>query len=288
MTVFDRAGDRVLVLLSSCGLAATQTVINLLRLYEAETAILFCATRDNVRHLHAALVERGFAAVALSGEHSQNERNQISGFANSLGCLAIQAIPPQITSIAPWIVKSFQPGVVTLSGQGFLGTTQVLVNGVPLASVFTTPDDATLRFNPPIGSAIGAMTVQTSNNAGTSNIATLQVVDTTPTAMLVNGAVVGGNNLAWSFGGTRNSLWALVVGSVGTTSPLLGLSVLDNPTVLTYGLLSPFNGLGSYTTFVPANQLSGLRIYSQVVELDLANNLAGISSSNVAATLVVN
>lgn len=50
-------------------------VINLLRLHEAETAILFCATRDNVRHLHASLVERGFAAVALSGEHSQNERN---------------------------------------------------------------------------------------------------------------------------------------------------------------------------------------------------------------------
>ena len=50
-------------------------VINLLRLHEAETAMLFCATRDNVRHLHASLVERGFAAVALSGEHSQNERN---------------------------------------------------------------------------------------------------------------------------------------------------------------------------------------------------------------------
>ncbi|OJU14863.1 MULTISPECIES: DEAD/DEAH box helicase [unclassified Sphingomonas] len=50
-------------------------VINLLRFHEAETAMLFCATRDNVRHLHASLVERGFAAVALSGEHSQNERN---------------------------------------------------------------------------------------------------------------------------------------------------------------------------------------------------------------------
>lgn len=50
-------------------------VVNLLRFHEAETAILFCATRDNVRHLHATLVERGFAAVALSGEHSQNERN---------------------------------------------------------------------------------------------------------------------------------------------------------------------------------------------------------------------
>ncbi len=52
------------------------SVINLLRFHEAETAMLFCATRDNVRHLHATLVERGFAAVALSGEHSQNERNQ--------------------------------------------------------------------------------------------------------------------------------------------------------------------------------------------------------------------
>ncbi|WP_353228476.1 DEAD/DEAH box helicase [Novosphingobium sp.] len=50
-------------------------VINLVRYHEAETAILFCATRDNVRHLHASLIERGFAAVALSGEHSQNERN---------------------------------------------------------------------------------------------------------------------------------------------------------------------------------------------------------------------
>ncbi|MFZ5748417.1 MAG: DEAD/DEAH box helicase [Pseudomonadota bacterium] len=50
-------------------------VVNLLRFHEAETAILFCATRDNVRRLHASLVERGFAAVALSGEHSQSERN---------------------------------------------------------------------------------------------------------------------------------------------------------------------------------------------------------------------
>ncbi|MFA5967895.1 MAG: DEAD/DEAH box helicase [Sphingomonas sp.] len=50
-------------------------VVNLLRFYEAETAMLFCATRDNVRRLHATLQERGFAVVALSGEHSQSERN---------------------------------------------------------------------------------------------------------------------------------------------------------------------------------------------------------------------
>ena len=50
-------------------------VVNLLRFHEAETAILFCATREKVRHLHATLQERGFAVVALSGEHSQSERN---------------------------------------------------------------------------------------------------------------------------------------------------------------------------------------------------------------------
>jgi ATP-dependent RNA helicase DeaD len=51
-------------------------VVNLLRLHEAESALLFCATRENVRRLHSSLTERGFHAVALSGEHSQNERNQ--------------------------------------------------------------------------------------------------------------------------------------------------------------------------------------------------------------------
>ena len=50
-------------------------VVNLLRLHEAESALLFCATRENVRRLHASLIERGFDAVALSGEHSQSERN---------------------------------------------------------------------------------------------------------------------------------------------------------------------------------------------------------------------
>jgi ATP-dependent RNA helicase DeaD len=51
-------------------------VVNLLRFHEAETAILFCATREAVRRLHGSLTERGFDAVALSGEHSQADRNR--------------------------------------------------------------------------------------------------------------------------------------------------------------------------------------------------------------------
>jgi ATP-dependent RNA helicase DeaD len=49
-------------------------VVNVLRLFEARGALVFCATREAVRHLHAALRERGFDAVALSGEMSQRER----------------------------------------------------------------------------------------------------------------------------------------------------------------------------------------------------------------------
>lgn len=49
--------------------------VNLLRYFEAPTAIVFCNTRESVRHLHATLVERGFSAVLLSGELSQHERN---------------------------------------------------------------------------------------------------------------------------------------------------------------------------------------------------------------------
>lgn len=56
--------------------AIENAVVNLLRFHEAETAILFCATRERVRQLHGALQDRGFGVVALSGEHSQSERNQ--------------------------------------------------------------------------------------------------------------------------------------------------------------------------------------------------------------------
>jgi ATP-dependent RNA helicase DeaD len=49
-------------------------VVNLLRYYESPGTLVFCNTRDAVRHLQATLLERGFSVVALSGELTQNER----------------------------------------------------------------------------------------------------------------------------------------------------------------------------------------------------------------------
>jgi ATP-dependent RNA helicase DeaD len=52
-----------------------RAVVNLLRFIDPPGALVFCGTRERVRHMAAQLTERGFAAVALSGEMSQSERN---------------------------------------------------------------------------------------------------------------------------------------------------------------------------------------------------------------------
>ncbi|MDN3566949.1 DEAD/DEAH box helicase [Paeniroseomonas aquatica] len=53
-----------------------RAVVNCLRFFEARSALVFCRTRATVTRLHGNLAERGFAAVALSGELSQAERNR--------------------------------------------------------------------------------------------------------------------------------------------------------------------------------------------------------------------
>ena len=63
-----------------CVLAARNeeehSVVNVLRYFESPTAMVFCNTREMVRHMHGSLLERGFASVALSGELSQSERSR--------------------------------------------------------------------------------------------------------------------------------------------------------------------------------------------------------------------
>ncbi len=54
---------------------AERAAVNVLRYFEARASLVFCATREGVRRLHGRLIERGFDAVALSGELSQHERN---------------------------------------------------------------------------------------------------------------------------------------------------------------------------------------------------------------------
>ena len=50
-------------------------VVNVLRFFESPGALVFCNTREGVRHMHSALRERGFSVVGLSGELGQRERS---------------------------------------------------------------------------------------------------------------------------------------------------------------------------------------------------------------------
>jgi ATP-dependent RNA helicase DeaD len=53
-----------------------RAVVNLLRESDSTRAIVFCSTRAAVARLHTNLTERGFSAVAISGELSQTERSR--------------------------------------------------------------------------------------------------------------------------------------------------------------------------------------------------------------------
>jgi len=55
---------------------AERAIVNVLRFVDAPGALVFCRTREAVNRLHMELAERGFAAVALSGELGQAERNR--------------------------------------------------------------------------------------------------------------------------------------------------------------------------------------------------------------------
>lgn len=51
-----------------------RAVVNVLRFFDSKAALVFCATREAVRHMTINLQKRGFTAVALSGELSQEDR----------------------------------------------------------------------------------------------------------------------------------------------------------------------------------------------------------------------
>ena len=51
-------------------------VVNTLRFFESPSALVFCNTREAVRHLQATLLERGFSVVALSGELTAERANR--------------------------------------------------------------------------------------------------------------------------------------------------------------------------------------------------------------------
>ena len=50
-------------------------IVNVLRYYQPQNALIFCSTRATVNHMTSRFANRGIAVVALSGDLNQNARN---------------------------------------------------------------------------------------------------------------------------------------------------------------------------------------------------------------------
>ncbi len=65
-------------------------LVSLLLQHRPESVVVFCNTRQDVRGVHEALLERGFSALALHGELEQREREEmLVRFANRSCCVLI-------------------------------------------------------------------------------------------------------------------------------------------------------------------------------------------------------
>jgi len=220
---------------------------------------------------------------------SPGERTQITSYAQSVSCLTIVPTVPAITTYTPNTPVAFQPGVLQLTGSGFTGVNQVAIGTQTITTGITITNDTHMSVSMPQPTALGLTIVRVTNIAGTSNPVALNFVASSPCALSVPVAVLGGNNLTWSFGGQPNNVWVLLISTVNTTTPFLGWPIVDQADIFALGLLSSTIGVGSNTVTVPAGTFNGVTVYSQIAELLTgAPDLTVVSSSTVRSTLVIN
>lgn len=200
-----------------------------------------------------------------------SERSQIVAFRNTRGCLSQASTIPTLSSITPMSVTVFQPAEVTVTGTGFVGTSQVQVGTATLGpGQFTVASDTTLRFTPPEGLMIGLATIYITNLSGTGGPGVLFYNATNPPKLEVPAVVIGGQTLVWRFGCIPNHPWFLLVSLTNATTPFQGWPLLQGYSVLSVGGLDPV-GIGSFSQPIPPNLLNGLTVYSQILDVDPIN-----------------
>ncbi|MCR9248443.1 MAG: M12 family metallo-peptidase [bacterium] len=211
-------------------------------------------------------------------------RNQIISYRQSVSCLQQQQTAPVISSVSQVTIPTVQPPQVTVTGSGFLGAQYVTVGSTQVTGLQVV-NDTTLRFFPPWGEPLGFVQFTVTTGVGTSNGATLWYQDSNPADLIVPSAVIGGNNMEWRMGGVQNDFCFLVLSLQSTTSPWMGWQLVDAPIIFWTGGLDA-RGIAVETFPVPANTLSGLRVYSQLIDI-IDGTLNVRSLSGVESTIIV-
>lgn len=229
------------------------------------------------------------SAVGSCGSYPSSfgptEQSQIISFRQTLGCLTLNTGVPQLTSLMPAQVATVNPGQITLTGSGFTGATAVHVGTQTITSGLQIVSDSQLRFIAPPGLPIGFQITNVTNPVGTSNNLAIWYQGANPCQLVVQGGVVGGNILTWTMGGWPTGTGYLGISFVNTTSPFQGWQLLDGFILLWAGPLDP-QGMASLPVPVPAGLLSGITVYSQMLDEITGTGLLR-SLSTVKSTLII-
>ncbi|MEC7583325.1 MAG: M12 family metallo-peptidase [Planctomycetota bacterium] len=223
-------------------------------------------------------------SVTQFGTQAQNE---ITSFASSRSCLTVVPVGPNITQLSSNTLTVFDPGVLTISGSGFTGTTSVQIAGQTLNTGFTVANDDTLLLTPPELTMLGSTTVNVTTPLGTSNSFTVTYTQTIPPKLRSQPVVFGGNVHTWELGTRVGFGWFLGV-SLSTTagSTIFTHPLLTNWTLLAAGTSSAPFGYASFSQYVPPGLGQPvLQVGSQVIE---AFSAFATATSNIKLVTIIN
>jgi hypothetical protein len=195
--------------------------------------------------------------------------------------------PPIVSSVSPSEVVALNPGLITLSGSGFNGVTQVAVGGTTLTSgQFTIANDSQIQFQAPVPTTLGPVNVNVTDIGGTSNSVPLTYEQTDPLTLVAPPFLFNGQPATWSWGGQPNQVVFMLFNTSGATAPFKGTQLL------VWDVLIPFPntdgaGLGSLPVAMVSGLTSGLTIRAQILTADPgAIGFDSIELSNITASLV--
>lgn len=217
---------------------------------------------------------------------SPSATSQITNFAASRSCLSVIPQTPVISMVSPQLVTVFSPGIVSLTGSGFTGTTSYSVDGQMFTSGFNVQNDSSMSITIPTGASLGLKFLDVTNASGTSNSGFIVYGVTSPPKLELTGTVPNtGGTASFDFGGTTGRMWFIVLGISPATTPLQGFPLLDNPLLLTNGIFNGPLGINNVTLPVPGG-LGVLIFYAQILEADPTQPIAtGTSNLRVIVLL---
>jgi hypothetical protein len=207
------------------------------------------------------------------------------GGASNSGNFTVNNPTPQIASLSPATLATGSPAtVITVSGTNFVATSQILLNGSPMATTYVSSSELTAAIPASIlasGSSVSVAVVSAPPGGGTTSAVALQLVSVASLALLATPATVTDPTGAWQ---------AFVMAEDG-----LGNPIADLPITMTasQGTLSASQGVtdtnGSFSSTVTppagisATEAVGLQATIGGQSVSATISFAGTSATEVRA-----